>query len=81
MMQNQDNWLSGIHTVAFAHRSSMQSSTQCTPMQFLIGRLPTLPIDIKMRGPDYIDKDLTREEANEIEIEVLSQNIDELKKM
>ena len=80
-MQNQDSWLSAIHTVAFAHRSSMQSSTQCTPMQFLIGRPPMLPVDVKLRGADYINEDLTQEEANQIEIEVLSQNIDELKKM
>ena len=45
------------------------------------GRQPTLPIDIKMRGKDYIENDLTEEEVKAIEIEILCQNIDELKKM
>ena len=67
--------------VAFAHGSSKQASTTCISMQFLIGRQPTLPIDIKMRGKNYIENDLTEEEVKAIEIDILCQNIDELKKM
>ena len=50
-------------------------------MQFLIGKQPTLPIDIKMRGKDYIENDLTEEELKAIEIDILCQSINKLKKM
>ena len=80
-IKNQEDWVQALPTVAFAHRNSEQASTTCIPMQFLIGRQPTLPIDIKMIGKDYIENDLTEEEVKAIEIEILCQNIDELKKM
>ena len=47
----------------------------------MIDRQPTLPVDINMRGKDYIDKYLTEKEVKAIEIDILCQNIDELKKM
>ena len=80
-IKNQEDWVQALPTVAFAHRSSEQASTTCIPMQFLIGRQPTLPIDIKMKGKDYIENDLTEEEVKAIEIEILCQNINKLKKM
>ena len=80
-IKNQEDWVQALPMVAFAHRSSEQASTTCVPMQFLIGRQPTLPIDIKMRGKDYIENDLTEEEVKAIEIDILCQNIDKLKKM
>ena len=80
-LKNQEDWVRSLPMVTFAHRSSEQASTTCVPIQFLIGRQPTLPVDIKMRSKDYIDKDLTEEEVKAIEIDILCQNIEELKKM
>ena len=78
--KNQKDWVQALPMVAFAHRSSKQASTTCVPMQFLIRRQPTLPVDIKMRGKDYIENDLIEEEVKAIKIDILCQNIDDMKK-
>ena len=80
-IKNQEDWVQALPMVAFAHRSSEQALTTCIPMQSLIGRQPTLPIDSKMRGKDYVENDLIEEEVKAIEIDILCQNIDKLKKL
>ena len=72
-----------IPTIAFSHRSSMNASTRVSPLEMILGHNPMVPVDIYMKYPmdEELERDLTRNEVEEIERECLEYNIQQMKRV
>ena len=81
-IENQDDWVSALPTIAWVHRSSIHSSTNYEPLRLLIGRKPKLPAECE-ELPDDIEliPDLDEDQVEEILNEVEQTNLQVLLKM
>ena len=81
-IENQDDWVSALPTIAWVHRSSIHSSTNYKPLRLLIGRKPKLPAQCE-ELPDNIEliPDLDEGQVKEILQEVEQTNLQVLLKM
>ena len=81
-IENQDDWVSALPTIAWVHRLSIHSSTNYEPLRLLIGRKPKLPAECE-ELPDDIEliPDLDEDQVEEILNEVEQTNLQVLLKM
>ena len=81
-IEKQDDWVAALPTIAWVHRSSIDSSTNYEPLRMLIGRKPKLPAECE----DLLDDieqipDLQEGQVKEILEELEQTNIQILLKM
>ena len=81
-IENQDDWVSALPTIAWVHRSSIHPSTNYEPLRLLTGRKPKLPAECEDL-PDDIEliPDLDEDRVEEILNEVEQTNLQVLLKM
>ena len=82
-LTDEKDWVEMIPTIAFSHRSSMNASTRVSLLEMILGHKPMVPVDIYMKYPtdDELERDLTRNEVEEIEHECLEYNIQQMKRV
>ena len=66
-MNCQDDWVDMIPTMMGSHRHTVHSTTNIEPSAILLGRKPTLAMDMLLRSEDYFNRELQDEEIEEIE--------------
>ena len=47
-LNQEQDWVEMIPTIAFSQRSSMNTSTRISPLEMILGHKPRVPIDIEM---------------------------------
>ena len=65
-MDCQDDWVDMILTMMGSHRHTVHSMTNIEPSAILLGRKPTLSMDMLLRSDDYLNRELQDEEIEEI---------------
>ena len=66
-MDCQDDWVDMIPTMMGSHRHTVHSTTNIEPSAILLGRKPTLAMDMLLRSGDYFNRELQDEEIKQIE--------------
>ena len=66
-MDCQDDWVDMIPTMMGSHRHTVHSTTNIEPSAILLGRKPTLAMNMLLRSEDYFNRELQDEEIEEIE--------------
>ena len=66
-MDCQDDWVDMIPMMMGSHRHTVHSTTNIELSAILLGRKPTLSMDMLLRSDDYLNRELQDEEIEEIE--------------
>ena len=66
-MNCQDDWVEMIPTMMVSHRHTVHSTTNCEPSSMLLGRKPTLAVNMLLKPDDFFERELENDEVEEIE--------------
>ena len=81
-IENQDDWVSALPTIAWVHRSNIHSSTNYKTLRLLIGRKPKLPAECEELTDDIeLIPDLDEHQVKDILQEVEQTNLQVLLQM
>ena len=66
-MDCQDDWVQMIPTMMASHRHTVHSTTNIEPSAMLLGRKPTLAVDMMLKNEEFFNRELEDYEIEEIE--------------
>ena len=66
-MDCQDDWVQMIPTMMASHRHTVHFTTNIEPSAMLLGRKPTLAVDMMLKNEEFFNRELEDYEIEEIE--------------